>query len=67
MDLDAGRIATGQATVEEVGQEIFERILQVARVSRPRANCWAGRRRVRPLDRRPHPVTRRVDAPSSFC
>ncbi|MDA0657231.1 MAG: altronate dehydratase family protein [Planctomycetota bacterium] len=30
MDLDAGRIATGDATVEQVGQEIFEQLLRVA-------------------------------------
>lgn len=30
IDIDAGRIATGDATIESVGQEIFELILQVA-------------------------------------
>jgi galactarate dehydratase len=30
IDVDAGRIATGQATVEEVGWEIFRYILDVA-------------------------------------
>ncbi|WP_129336684.1 UxaA family hydrolase [Cellulomonas endophytica] len=30
MDLDAGRIVTGTATVESVGEELFERILAVA-------------------------------------
>jgi galactarate dehydratase len=30
IDIDAGRIATGQATIEEVGWEIFRFILQVA-------------------------------------
>jgi len=30
MDIDAGRIATGEATVEEVGWEIFREILAVA-------------------------------------
>ncbi len=30
MDIDAGRIADGHATVEEVGQEIFELVLRVA-------------------------------------
>lgn len=30
MDLDAGRVATGEATVEQVGQEIFEQLLRVA-------------------------------------
>lgn len=30
IDIDAGKIATGEATIEEVGQEIFELILEVA-------------------------------------
>jgi galactarate dehydratase len=30
MDVDAGRIATGTATIEEVGWEIFKLILDVA-------------------------------------
>ena len=30
MDIDAGRIAEGRATVEEVGREIFELVLRVA-------------------------------------
>jgi len=30
IDLDAGRIATGQATIEEVGWELFRMILEVA-------------------------------------
>lgn len=30
MDVDAGRIATGEATIEQVGQEIFDLILDVA-------------------------------------
>jgi altronate hydrolase len=30
MDINAGRIADGEATVEEVGREIFERLLRVA-------------------------------------
>ncbi|GIG27824.1 UxaA family hydrolase [Cellulomonas marina] len=30
MDLDAGRIVTGTATVEEIGEELFERVLAVA-------------------------------------
>ncbi|HYO81935.1 MAG TPA: altronate dehydratase family protein [Bryobacteraceae bacterium] len=30
MDVDAGRIAEGQATVQEVGREIFELVLRVA-------------------------------------
>jgi galactarate dehydratase len=30
IDIDAGRIATGEATVEDVGWEIFRMILDVA-------------------------------------
>ncbi|MGH9585065.1 MAG: UxaA family hydrolase, partial [Bryobacteraceae bacterium] len=30
MDVNAGRIADGEATIEEVGREIFERLLRVA-------------------------------------
>jgi galactarate dehydratase len=30
IDLDAGRIATGRATIEEVGWELFQLILDVA-------------------------------------
>jgi galactarate dehydratase len=38
IDIDAGRIATGQATVEEVGWEIFHFILDVAS---GRKKTWA--------------------------
>jgi galactarate dehydratase len=30
MDIDAGRIATGDATIEELGWELFDTILDVA-------------------------------------
>ena len=30
IDVDAGRIATGEATIESVGRELFELILEVA-------------------------------------
>ena len=30
MDVDAGRILEGQATLDEVGQDIFEQVLAVA-------------------------------------
>ncbi|AKL94607.1 D-galactarate dehydratase GarD [Clostridium aceticum] len=30
IDVDAGKIATGEATIEDVGQEIFELILEIA-------------------------------------
>ncbi len=39
IDLDAGRIATGAATIEEVGQELFRLILDVAS---GRKETWAG-------------------------
>jgi galactarate dehydratase len=38
IDIDAGRIATGEATVEQVGREIFEFILDVAS---GRKKTWA--------------------------
>ncbi len=37
MDVNAGRIADGDATVEEVGEEIFETLLRVASGERTRA------------------------------
>ena len=41
IDLDAGRIATGEATVEEVGWELFRMILDVASGARvPWADRW---------------------------
>ena len=41
IDLDAGRIATGEATVEEVGWELFRMILDVASGTRkPWADRW---------------------------
>jgi len=42
IDLDAGRIATGEATVEEVGWELFRMILEVASGTRkPWSDQWA--------------------------
>lgn len=38
IDLDAGRVATGEATIEEVGQELFQMILDVAS---GRRRTWA--------------------------
>jgi galactarate dehydratase len=38
MDLDAGRIATGEATIEELGREMFQLILEVAS---GRKKTWA--------------------------
>jgi len=40
IDVDAGTIATGEATIEEVGMEIFELILDVASGKR---QTWADR------------------------
>jgi len=40
IDLDAGRIATGEATIEEVGWEIFRLILDVAS---GRTKTWSDR------------------------
>ena len=38
IDLDAGRVATGEATIEEIGQELFQMILDVAS---GRRRTWA--------------------------
>ncbi|TBW40870.1 galactarate dehydratase [Siculibacillus lacustris] len=40
MDLDAGRIATGEATIEEVGWELFRLILEVASGRKPWSDQW---------------------------
>jgi galactarate dehydratase len=41
IDLDAGRIATGVATVEDVGWELFRMILDVASgTSKPWSDRW---------------------------
>ena len=40
MDIDAGRIATGEATIEEVGWELFRLILDVAS---GRKQTWSDR------------------------
>ena len=40
MDVNAGRIADGTATIEEVGQELFELMLDVAS---GRKQTWAER------------------------
>ena len=41
IDLDAGRIATGEATVEDVGWELFRMILDVASGTRkPWSDRW---------------------------
>jgi galactarate dehydratase len=40
MDLNAGRIADGQATVEDVGWELFRLMLEVASGKRTWAETW---------------------------
>jgi galactarate dehydratase len=40
MDLDAGRIATGEATIEAVGWELFHQLLEVASGRRTWAEHW---------------------------
>jgi galactarate dehydratase len=41
MDVDAGRIATGAATVEDVGWELFRLILDVASgTKKPWSDVW---------------------------
>jgi galactarate dehydratase len=40
MDVNAGRIATGEATIEEVGHELFQLILQVASGRKTWAEHW---------------------------
>ena len=40
MDLDAGRIATGKATIETVGMELFELLLAVASGKNTWAEHW---------------------------
>ncbi len=39
MDLNAGRIADGEATVDSVGREIFDLVLRVASGERTRSEC----------------------------
>lgn len=40
MDIDAGRIATGEASIEDMGQELFECILDVASGRKTWAEHW---------------------------
>ena len=40
MDIDAGRIAAGEASIEELGQELFEHILEVASGRKTWAEHW---------------------------
>ncbi len=40
MDVNAGRVASGEATIEEVGQELFQLLLDVASGQRTWAEHW---------------------------
>jgi galactarate dehydratase len=40
MDLDAGRIASGEATIADVGWDLFHMLLDVASGRKPRAQQW---------------------------
>ena len=55
IDIDAGRIATGQATIEEVGREIFRFILEVASGRKTWAEHWRLANALSPFN--PGPVT----------
>jgi altronate dehydratase len=51
MDVDAGRIATGDATIEEIGWELFRTMLDVAS---GRRRTWTEKWRLRALTGRHH-------------
>ena len=55
IDIDAGRIATGHATLEETGHEIFRLILEVAGGRRTWAEKWGLHNALTPFN--PGPVT----------
>jgi galactarate dehydratase len=55
IDIDAGRIATGQATIEEVGWELFRFILEVASGRKTWAEHWRLANALSPFN--PGPVT----------
>jgi len=55
IDLDAGRIATGRATIEEVGWDLFRMILDVAGGRRTWAEHWGLGNALAPFN--PGPVT----------
>ena len=55
IDIDAGRIATGQATIEDVGWEIFRFILDVASGRKTWAEHWRLANALSPFN--PGPVT----------
>jgi galactarate dehydratase len=55
IDVDAGRIATGDATIEELGWELFRRILAVASGKKTWAEKWGLGNALSPFN--PGPVT----------
>jgi galactarate dehydratase len=55
IDVDAGRIATGHATIEEVGTELFRFLLEVASGRRTWAEKWGLGNALAPFN--PGPVT----------
>jgi galactarate dehydratase len=55
IDIDAGRIATGQATIEEVGWELFRFMLDVASGKKTWAEHWGLGNALSPFN--PGPVT----------
>jgi galactarate dehydratase len=55
IDLDAGRIATGKATIEEVGWELFRMMLEVASGRKTWAERWGLGNALTPFN--PGPVT----------
>ena len=55
IDIDAGRIATGQATIEDIGWELFRFILEVAGGRKTWAEHWGLANALSPFN--PGPVT----------
>jgi galactarate dehydratase len=55
IDVDAGRIATGAATIEQVGRDIFDTILEVASGRKTWAERWGLGNALSPFN--PGPVT----------
>ena len=55
IDIDAGRIATGHATLDEVGWQIFHYLLAVASGQKPWAEHWGLANTLTPFN--PGPVT----------
>ena len=55
IDLDAGRIATGQATIAQAGEELFRLMLEVASGRKTWAEKWGLGNALSPFN--PGPVT----------